>query len=123
MTNSWAVKRKPIANPPYPALRNEWIREVKPAPSLWMCLVAAGCMLGSAAISSVVTGPSADEALVAIRVAQQEVLLAQRIIRDPVLEEAAALLVQARSTLKDRRYEETIVAARKAYGKAVDLSR
>jgi hypothetical protein len=60
---------------------------------------------------------------VAIRVAQQELLLAKRTIRDPVLDEAASLLVQARSRLSDRRYEETIVAARKAYAKVVDLSR
>jgi hypothetical protein len=88
-----------------------------------MCLAAAGCVLGSVALSSVLTGPSAGQALVAIRVAQQELLLAQRMIRDPVLDEAASLLVQARSRLKDRRYEETIVAARKAYAKVVDLSR
>ena len=123
MANTWAVKRKPVTNPPYPILRNVWIREVRPAPRLWMCLAAAGCVLGSVAISSVRTGPSASAALVAIHVAQQELLLAQRMIRDPVLDEAAALLVQARSTLKDQRYEETIVAARKAYAKVVDLSR
>ena len=123
MASTWAVKRKPVTNPPYPILRNEWIREVRPAPRLWICLAVTGCVLGSVATSAVLTGPSASEALVAIRVAQQELLLAKRMIRDPVLDEAASLLVQARSTLKDRRYEETIVAARKAYAKLVDLSR
>jgi hypothetical protein len=74
-------------------------------------------------MSSVLTGPSAGSTLVAIRVAKQELLLARRIIRDPLLNEAESLLALARSTLKDRRYEETIVAARKAYAMVVDLSR
>jgi hypothetical protein len=88
-----------------------------------MCLAAVACVLGSVTLSSVLTGPSGGAALVAIRVAQQELLLARRIIRDPLLNEAESLLALARSTLKDRRYEETIVAARKAYAKVVDLSR
>jgi hypothetical protein len=60
---------------------------------------------------------------VAIRVAKQELLLAKRIIRDPLLNEAESLLVLARSTLKDRRYEESIIAAREAYQKVMDSSR
>jgi len=75
-------------------------------------------------MSSVLTGPSASGALVAIRVTQQELSLAQRIIRDPLLlNQAESLLVLARSQLKGRRYEETIVAARKAYEKVMDLRR
>lgn len=123
MASTWAVKRKPVANPPYPVLRNGWIREVRPAPRLWMCFAAVGCVLGIVTISSVLTGPSASEALVAIRVAQQELLLAKRIMRDPLLDEAESLLDQARSTLKDRRYEKTIVAAREVYAKVVELNR
>ena len=56
-------------------------------------------------------------------VAKQELLLAKRIIRDPLLNEAESLLVLARSTLKDRRYEESIIAAREAYQKIMDSSR
>jgi hypothetical protein len=119
----WALKGKPAGNPPYPALRSGWTREARAAHRLWMCLVAVGCVLGTVTLSSVLRGPSANEALVTIRVAQQELLLAKRIIRDPLLDEAESLLVLARSRLKDRRYEETIVAARKAYEKVADLSR
>jgi hypothetical protein len=88
-----------------------------------MCLAAVGCVLGTATMSSVLTGPSAGATLVAIRVAQQELLLAKRIIRDPLLNEAESLLIRAWSTLKDRRYEESIVAAREAYQKVMDSSR
>jgi hypothetical protein len=123
MERTWPVKRKPVGNPPYPALRSGWTREAGAAQRLWLCLAAVGCVLGTVTMSSVLTGPSAGEALVAIRVTQQELLLAQRLISDPVLHEAESLLALARSRLKDRRYEETLVAARKAYEKVVDLSR
>jgi hypothetical protein len=88
-----------------------------------MCLVAVVGVLGTVTVSSVLKGPSAGDALVAIRVAQQELLLAKRVIRDPLLDEAESFLVLARSRLKDRRYEETIVAARQAYEKVADLGR
>ena len=84
-----------------------------------MCFAAVGCVLGIVTLSSVRTGPSAGAALVAIRVAQQELLLAKPALRYP-LNEAESLLIQARSTLKERRYEESILAARKAYQKLVD---
>jgi hypothetical protein len=60
---------------------------------------------------------------VAIRVAQQELLRAKRVLPDPLLSDAESLLELARSTLKERRYEQTIVAARKAYAKVMDSSR
>ena len=56
----------------------------------------------------------------AIRVAQQELSLAKPVFRDPLLNEAESLLIQARSTLKERRYEESILAAREAYQRLVD---
>jgi hypothetical protein len=120
---TWALKRKPVANPPYPALRSGWTRETSAAHGLWMCLVAVVGVLGTVTVSSVLKGPSAGDALVAIRVAQRELLLAKRVIRDPLLDEAESFLVLARSRLKDRRYEETIVAARQAYEKVADLGR
>ena len=106
---TWALKRKPAANPPYPALRSGWTQEASAAHRLWMCVVAVGCVLGTVIVSSVLKGPSAGGALVAIRVVQQELLLAKRVIRDPLLDEAESFLVLARSSLKDRRYEETII--------------
>ena len=124
MTGTWAVKRKPVGNPPYAALRSGWTREATAAHRLSICLAVVGCVLGIVTMSSVLTGPSAGGALVAIRVTQQELSLAQRIIRDPLfLNQADSLLVLARSQLKGRRYEETIVAARKAYEKVMDLRR
>ena len=56
----------------------------------------------------------------AIPVAQQELSLAKPVLRDPLLNEAESLLIQARSTLKERRYEESILAAREAYQRLVD---
>jgi hypothetical protein len=85
-----------------------------------MCFAVVGCVLGIATLSSVRTGPSAGEALVAIRVAQQQLLLAKPALRYPLLNEAESLLIQARSTLKERRYEESIMAAREAYQRLVD---
>jgi hypothetical protein len=121
MARTWAVKRKPIGI--YPALTGGWTREARAGHRLWMCLAAVGCVLGTVTMSSVLTGPSASATLVAIRVAKQELLLAKRIIRDPLLNEAESLLIRARSTLKDRRYEESIIAAREAYQKIMDSSR
>jgi hypothetical protein len=123
MTGTWAVKRKPVGNPPYPALRSGWTREARAGHGLWMCLAAVGCVLGTVTMSSVLTGPSAGATLVAIRVTQQELSLAKRIIRDPLLNEAESLLIRAWSTLKERRYGESIVAAREAYQKIMDSSR
>ena len=88
-----------------------------------MFFAAVVGVLGAVILFSVRTGPSAGATLVAIRVAKQELLLAKRIIRDPLLNEAESLLVLARSTLKDRRYEESIMAAREAYQKIMDSSR
>jgi len=119
----WALKRKLAGNPTYPALRSRWTHETKAAHRLWMCLAAVGCVLGTVTVSSILKGPSVGEALVAVRVAQQELLLAKRIIRDPLLDEAESFLVLARARLKDRHYEETIEAARQAYEKVAALSR
>jgi hypothetical protein len=123
MARTWALKRKPVGNHSYFTLRSGWSREAGAPHELWMCCAAVVCLLGAVILFSVHTGPSAGKALVAIRVAQQELLLAKRIIRDPLLDEAESFLVLARSRLKDRHYEETIVAARKAYEKVADLSR
>jgi hypothetical protein len=80
-------------------------------------------VLGNVTVSSVRTGPSAGGVLTAIRAAQQELVLAKRLLREPVLSEVEALLIRAWSMLKDRRYEESIVAAREAYQKVIESSR
>jgi hypothetical protein len=69
---------------------------------------------------SVRRGASASEALVAIRVAQQELLLAKTLLRKPVVNEVESLLVLARSALKERRYEASVAAAHKAYQRMVE---
>ena len=120
MARTWALRRKPVGNHSYFTLRS---REAGAPHELWMCYAAVVCLLGAVILFSVHTGPSAGKALVAIRVAQQELLLAKRIIRDPLLNEAESLLMRAWSTLKERRYEESIVAAREAYQKIMDSSR
>jgi hypothetical protein len=123
MARTWALKRKPVGNHSYFTLRSGWSREAGAPHELWICCVAVVCVLGIVTLFSVHRGPSAAKALVAIRVAQQELLQAKAVLRDPLLSEAESLLMLARSTLKERRYEETIVAARKAYAKVMDSSR
>jgi hypothetical protein len=123
MARTWALKRKPVGNHSYFTLRSGWSREAGAPHELWIYCVAVVCVLGAVTLFSVHAGPSAGTALVAIRVAQQELSQAKTALSDPLLDEAESLLALARSTLKERRYEETIVAARKAYAKVVDSSR
>jgi hypothetical protein len=80
-------------------------------------------VLGIVTLSSIRAGPSAGGVLTAIRAAQQELWLAKPILRQPVISQAESLLSHAWSRLKDRRYEESIVAAREAYQKVMDSSR
>jgi hypothetical protein len=120
MARTWALKRKPVGNHSYFTLRSGWSREAGAPHELWICCVAVVCVLGVVTLFSVHTGPSAAKALVAIRVAQQELSQAKMVLREPLLSEAESLLGLARSTLKERRYEESIVAARKAYQRMVE---
>jgi hypothetical protein len=121
MEKTWAVKREPIGN--QLALKSGWSRQAGRSYRLWLCIVVVGCVLGNVTVSSVRTGPSAGGVLTVIRAAQQELVLAKQLLREPVLSEAEALLIRAWSMLKDRRYEESIVAAREAYQKVIDSSR
>jgi hypothetical protein len=120
MARTWALKRKPVGNHSYFTLRSGWSREAGAPHELWIFCVAVVCVLGVVTLFSVHTGPSAAKALVAIRVAQQELSQAKMVLREPLLSEAESLLGLARSTLKERRYEESIVAARKAYQRMVE---
>jgi hypothetical protein len=120
MARTWVLKRKPIGNHSYFTLRSGWSTEARTPHKLWIYWVVVGCILWVVTLFSVHTGPSAGKALVAIRVAQQELWRAKMILRDPLLSEAESLLGLARSTLKERRYEESILAARKAYQKMVE---
>ena len=120
MARTWALKRKPVGNHSYFTLRSGWSREVGAPHELWICCVAVVCVLGAVTLFSIHAGPSAGTALVAIRVAQQELSRAKAVLPDPLLSEAESLLLLARSTLKERRYEESILAARKAYQRMME---
>jgi hypothetical protein len=112
---TWALKRKPVGNHPYSTLSTGWSREARAPHRLWLCFAVVVGVLGAVSLSSVRTGPSAGQAIVAIRVAQQELLREKPVLRDSALRETEALLSLAWATLKERRYEESIVAARNAY--------
>jgi len=82
---------------------------------IWFAVIAA--VLTIVTLTSIRTGPSADETIVAIRVAQRDLAQAKRIhpgAKTPTLNEAEAQLILASSALKEKRYEEAILAARKA---------
>jgi len=82
---------------------------------IWVAVVIA--VLAIVKVTSIRTGPSADEAIVVIRVAQRDLAEAKRIhpgAKSPTLNEAEAQLILASSALEEKRYEEAILAARKA---------
>ncbi len=81
--------------------------------AMWLAIVAV--VLVTVKWFSISSGPSADEAIVAIRVAQRNLLEAttsQRGVKIPRLNDAEVALNLALSLLEEKRYEETIVAAR-----------
>jgi len=123
MAKSWAVKREPIGNQPCPSLKSVWNRNAREPYRLWLCLAVIGCVLGNVIFFAVRTGPSAGGGIAAIRTAQQALRREKPMLRESVLSEAEFLLIRARMRLKDRRYEESIMAARGAYHKAMDSSR
>jgi hypothetical protein len=81
---------------------------------LWLCVAVIGSVLGIVSILSIQTAPSANTAIVAIRVAHLELFWAKIAFRDPAVREAELHLSQAWSTLGDRRYEQSVFAAREA---------
>ena len=82
---------------------------------IWFAVIIA--VLVIVKLTSISTGPSADDAIVAIRVAQRDLAQAKYIHRgakSPTLNDAEAQLSLASSALEEKRYEEAILAARKA---------
>lgn len=74
-------------------------------------------VLGIAKWDSIVTGPSGDDAIAAIRVVQRELVEAQQVhgkSQAPKLYGANATLDEAWSKLEQKRYAEAISAAQKA---------
>ncbi len=83
--------------------------------AMWLAIVAV--VLVTVKWSSITSGPSADDAIVAIRVAQRDLFEAkksQRGVKTPILDDAEGALNLAWAALKEKRYEDAILAARKA---------
>ena len=81
---------------------------------LWICLATVGFVLGSVGTLSIQTGPSASNAIIAIRVAHVELFWARNAFRDPAIHEAEIHLNRAWSNLRDRQYEQSVLAAYEA---------
>jgi nitrogen fixation/metabolism regulation signal transduction histidine kinase len=82
-----------------------------------MLLVLVVLVLTVITISSIRSGPSVQNAITAIRVAQGDLAQAQRVDRRSefaTLSNADAALTLARQALEEGRYEEAILAAHKA---------
>ena len=88
---------------------------------LWICLAAIGCVLGTVSTLSIQARPSASNAIIAIRVAQLELIWAKIAFRDPAVHEAEFHLDEAWSTLRDRRYEQSVFAAYEALQRVRDI--
>jgi hypothetical protein len=88
---------------------------------LWICLAAIGCALVTVSALSVRSGPSAGNAIIAIRVAHLELVWARIALRDHAVDEAERHLNEAWSTLRDRRYEQSIFAAYEALQRVRDI--
>jgi hypothetical protein len=88
---------------------------------LWICLAAVGCVLGSVSTLAIQASPSASNAIIAIRVAHLELLWAKITFRDPAVHEAELHLNEAWSTLRERRYEQSVFAAYEALQRVRDI--
>jgi hypothetical protein len=88
---------------------------------LWICLAAIGCVLGTVTSLSIQAAPSASNAIIAIRVAHLELFWAKIAFRDPAVHEAEFHLNQAWSSLRERRYQQSIFAAHQALQRVRDI--
>jgi len=73
-------------------------------------------VLGTAKWTSISDGPSLDDAIITVRVAQRDLFEAKKIrggTGKPGLNDAQAALNLAMSLLDEKRYEDAIVAAHK----------
>jgi hypothetical protein len=83
--------------------------------AMWLAIVAV--VLVTVKWRSITSGPSADDAIVAIRVAQRDLFEAkkgQRGVDTPKRNDAESALNLAWALLKEKRYEDAILVARKA---------
>ena len=97
-------------NPSYP-------RAVPSYARLAIFILLVAMILGIAKWDSIVTGPSGDDAIVALRVVERELAEAQHLhagSHPPSLSGADAILNEAWAKFEERRYVEAIAAAQKA---------
>jgi hypothetical protein len=87
---------------------------------LWICLATIGCA-GTVSTLSIQAGPSASNAIVAIRVAHLELFWAKNAFRDPAVHESEHHLNEAWSMLRDRQYDQSILAASEALQRVRDI--
>jgi len=83
--------------------------------AMWLTLVAV--ILASVKWISISGGPTSDDAIVAIRVAQHDVFAAKKSrsrVDTPKLNDAEGALNLALASLKVKRYDEAIAGAHKA---------
>jgi hypothetical protein len=88
---------------------------------LWICLGTITCVLGIVTALSIQGIPSASHAIVAARVAHLELFWARIAFRDPAVYEAEIYLSEAWSNLKERRYEQSVLAARGVLERVRDI--
>ena len=88
---------------------------------LWICVAAIGGVLGIVSTLSIQAGPSASNAIIAIRVAHLEMSWAKIAFRDPAVHEAEIHLNRAWSNLRDRQYEQSVLAAYEALQRVRDI--
>jgi len=88
---------------------------------LWISLATIGCILGTVTTLSSRGVPSASNAIIAIRVAHLELSWARIAFHDPAVQEAEIHLDRAWSNVRDRQYEQSIVAAYEALQRVRDI--
>jgi hypothetical protein len=88
---------------------------------LWICLATVGCVLGAVTTLSIHRGPSARNAIIAIRVAHLELSWARILSRDPAVHQAEFHLNEAWSNLRNRRYEQSVLSAYEALQRLRDI--
>jgi hypothetical protein len=101
-------------------------RAVPPYARLAILILLVAMILGIAKWDSIVTGPSGDDAIVALRVVERELAEAQHLhagSQAPSLSGADAILNEAWAKFEERRYGEAILAAQKARELLNTLSR
>jgi len=115
LTTIWVTARgAPLGSGYINGLLRGW-SEVS-AMKIWILVTLVVTVLTIVALKSIVSGPSANEAMVSIRVAQRKLFEARWTYRDPTpstVNDAEKTLDIALTALEDKRYAEAILLAHK----------